>query len=248
MNKLENLMNHIMESNLTILGARPGCGRPAIEAEFLYKYVIEKNKKTFLFSFSDDDTFYIEHLISRMTDISPFDIRHYFHPCYGTSKNNKRIDRDKFIDAIETIQRRKFYINANPFISNDYLDYILEFNDLESFDIIIIDDLDRLLQKSKYTVDEILTRLKESCKKHNTHIIFDNQLSRDIFKWKNRKIKLNDINHYKSTSKYIDNIIIINRTGEKGEFVEIKNYLDLNHIDEFKMQYDRNLDRVICEE
>lgn len=245
MNKLDNLLDSIFKNDITILAARPACGKGAITSELLYKYTIKENKKTLLYSLDDGDDYYITHLISRISNIPTIDVRKYFHPCHGVSKGSNKIDRDKFIDAIEIIQKSDFIINSNLFLACDVMDYLEEYLELEKLDLLIINSLDYLLKESKYSLEEILIKLKDFSKKYNTHIILWNNVKRDVDNGKNKEIKLENILNYDISQKYINNYLILKREATKRDIIEISNYTGAKYQGTIKVNYIQDTDTIL---
>ena len=235
------MLDNIMNNNITLLAARPGCGKMAVTSELIYNNSIIDNKKTLIFSLTGNDSYYVTHLLSRISSIPHMKVYSYFHPTSCARKDLLGIDRDKFIDSIEMIQESDLEILCSPMTNDDYLDFLISYNDNESFDLIIIDNLEELNSSSKYDIKDILSKLKNSCKEHNTSLLIWGNLSREVERWNNRKIRLKDVNNYHVIKEYIDNLIILKRDYDK---ISVKNYLEENTINTYELEYDFELDKI----
>ncbi len=211
MNQLDLLIKSLFHHDLTILAARPMCGRPEITTELIYQYAILKNYKTLIISLDGDFLFYLKYLLNRLTNIPIKLIESYLNPTLGCSKTSACLPHEKYMAALEQIRNSKLIINDHLFTPNDYLDYILEYNELEPQDLIIISSLDALVKESKYSLSDILTKLKESAQKYHTHFLFWNQINAKAEAWPNQIIKPKYINHYSLSRKYVSNLILLER-------------------------------------
>lgn len=238
MSQLENVLEKITKQDITILASRPLSGKVQITSEFLYHYALKENKKALLFYFGEDDTFYLSHLIAKMIKEPRRKIESYFHPCRGIE--HSIINEKAFLDAIHQLQESSIYFNSQRYLVTDYLDYLLEFNDLESFDYLIIDNFDLLLKNSKYKTEEVIKKLKENAKKHHTHIILWNNVSRKVENFENRTIKLSNITHYRVTQKYVDYVILLSRNRTQNQ-ITLKDYIKGQQQQKIEFYYDREL-------
>lgn len=131
----------------------------------LSEFSIQDKYKVSLFSFNIRCNYYLKKLISYLSGINTNLITKYFYPYATISKYNKdKINRDKFIDSIEKIQNSGILMSDAKYLSDtDYIDYILDYS---KTDVIIVDDFSLLLDKTKYSLDEILTKVKDKKKFH----------------------------------------------------------------------------------
>ena len=167
----ENVLNNeitfiITSSNAKILSI----------VNLLNELSIKDNYKTTLFSFNISCNYYLQKLLSLLSGINTNIISKYFQPYARLSKCNKdKINRDKFINSIEKIQSSGILMNDKKYVADkDYIDYILDYSENN---VIIIDDFYALLDKTKYSLDEILIRLKE---KKDTHLVlFMNKINKE---------------------------------------------------------------------
>ena len=133
--------------------------------DIVNKLAIINNNKTLLFSFNIRSEYYYRRLISHITGIDHKLITKYHYPYQQIGKCvYEKIDRDKYIGAIEAIQNSNLLMSSTKvFPEVDDLDYILDFD----ADYLIIDNIKDLLRRTKYNFDEVIKKLCES----NKHII-----------------------------------------------------------------------------
>lgn len=246
MNKLTKVIDTIFSNDITLLAARALSGRTAITSEVLYQHTIKQNKNALIYSLDGDDTFYIINLLSKMTKIPRKEIASYYHPCFGTSKGKKTIAKDKLINSIERIQQSNLIINTDDYLAADVLDYLFEYAELEYLDLLIINNLNYLIKKSKYNPDEIFTKLKELSKKHHIHILLWSDVTSEVGKRKSNEVYLKDIYYFDTIQKYITNIILLNRNyeHEKYDIIELRNYSSLKLSQNLTLDYDKSTDTV----
>lgn len=130
---------------------------------------IKDKYKTVLFSFNISCNYYLQKLISFLSGININLISKYFYPYTTLSKQNMdKINRDKFLGSIEQIQSSGILMNNEKYdVDKDYMDYILDYSES---DVLIIDDFNALLDRTKYSLDEILIMIKE--KKDTRLVLF----------------------------------------------------------------------------
>lgn len=163
---MNDIKEYILNNEITLIITSPNSKTLSI-INLLNELSIKNKYKTTLFSFNISSTYYLQKLISLLSGINNNTITKYFYPHVSFSKHNKeKINRDKFIDAIEKIQNSNLLINNEKHITDkDYLDYILDYSENN---VIIVDDLYALLDKTKYSLDEILIKVK---RKKDIHLV-----------------------------------------------------------------------------
>jgi len=163
---MDEIKNYILNNEITLIVASPNSKILSI-INLLNELSIQNNYKTTLFSFNISSNYYLQKLISFLSGIETKLIAKYFYPHNILSKCNKdQIDRNKFLDSIEKIQHSNLLINDEKSVDDkDYIDYILNYSDSE---VLIIDDIYALLDKTKYNLDEIMAKIK---KKQNVHLV-----------------------------------------------------------------------------
>lgn len=194
---IDELTNGILNSNITLITTRISL-KTKIIINLLNSLSICDNKKTRLFSFNVSSEFYMRKLISFLSGIDNRLLIKYFYPHLGIGKNNQeKIERNKFIEAIEKIQDSQIIMTSEKvFPKEDYLDYILE--NLET-DVLIIDNITTLLKKTKYSFKRVLKRLNEDSLNNDHHIVLliNNFKTSDIDKIK------------KQFNGFVDNFVFI---------------------------------------
>ena len=186
--KLE-LLNFISSSNLNlIISKKSYYSIIPIVSLVLNEYAINQKKRIYMYCLENSRPFYISNLISLITKIDIHTIHNYNNPCnsYDAIDKNtlKSSEYDNYLNGMKQIIESDLLVgdytdNFNNHISlKDPLDTILlDFNKNELMrktEIIIIDSLSLLIEKSKYREEEIFNRIKAYNKKYHTKfLIFD---------------------------------------------------------------------------
>lgn len=139
----------------------------------LYEYGILKKEELLFYSFQKRNDYYYRHLLAKISKIDKKLLTKYLYPWLGFSHyNTNLINRFYFVSAIEKIQQSNlFMIGENSSLEIDYLDSILEMLELDTSRIIVIEDFNLLLKKSKYNKKEIIQKLKECSLKYRVVIV-----------------------------------------------------------------------------
>jgi len=234
---LKKIIDNTLNSKITLLSARPLMGKIALSSEIITK-ALNNNKKVLIYTLENDCDYFFIHLLSRISDLPIAGIQKYYKPYLGSSKTSKeKIDTSKYIQALEYIQNSQLFINSNVYIDGDVIDYILEFDNLENFDLIIINNLDLLLKKSEYLIDEIMNKLRNT----NANILILNGINRNVENGGGKIPTLNDINNYHEVSNYIDNVLSLYMESNNYEFVNI---IDYKKDSTTRYKYSKKYDRI----
>ena len=163
---MNNVKDYILNNEITFIITSPNTRTLSI-INLLNELSIKDKYKAILFSFNISSNYYIQKLISFLSGISNNVITKYFYPCTTMSKCNKdKINRNSFIDSIEKIQNSKILMNCEKHTAdNDYIDYVLNYSES---DVLIIDNLYELLDKTKYSLDEIIRQVEN---KKDIHLV-----------------------------------------------------------------------------
>lgn len=208
MNK--KIFESVLDNKLSVIASRPMCGKMNMLLYILEEFGINQKKRINLFNLDANNTWYTINLISLLSELSKEEIHYCFYPCNKESKGKQGIDRDKFVDTIETLRKSNIYMCDFNFIldeNTDIIDYILEEEiELKPGDFIIINSFDELVQKSKYPIEEILLKLYYCAKYEVCHIIILSNVKREAEERK--RPKLTDINFYHDLKDFVDNFIL----------------------------------------
>ncbi len=156
-------------------------------------YGIREQKKIYLQSFIFNSSYYVNRLISLISKIDFKLVESYMFPVGAKTKavTKEKIDYNKFVLAIEKIRKSYIVISNNKVFDEDWLDYIFDKNTIESYDVIIIDDFDKLLKESNKDIKMIKKTIEEYSKKNNTYVILfteDSKLKNKFLDWKIAKV------------------------------------------------------------
>lgn len=156
-------------------------------------YGIKQQKRIYMQSFIFHSSYYLNHLISLISKIDFKLVKSYMFPIGSKRKilTKEPINYNKFLLALEKIRKSNIVISSNKVFNEDWLNYIFEKNPIEPYDVIIIDDFNKLLQKSHKDIKTIKETIEQYSKKHNTHIILftkDNVLKNNFNNWKIAKV------------------------------------------------------------
>ena len=163
---MEDKIKEILKNKITLINVKERRKVPLI-IELLEEFSIENNYKTYLFSLGIRSRYYNNALISKLSGIPKKIIQKYEYPYLLIVKNNQdKIDKEKYIKAIEIIQNSNIYMSDTILFDEDIVDYLL-LDSLE--DILIIDNLYNFIMKSKYSELEIFKKLEET--KMISHIV-----------------------------------------------------------------------------
>lgn len=163
---MDKVKEYILNNKITLVITSPNSKILSI-INLLNELSIKGKYKIVLFSFNISCNYYLQKLISFLSGINNSIITKYFYPYVINSKKNRdKINRNKFIDSIEEIQSSNILMNSEKYaVDKDYLDYILDYSESN---VLIIDDFYALLDKTKYSLDEILIKVKE---KQDIHLV-----------------------------------------------------------------------------
>ena len=173
------------------------------KTKFVIKLVNElgfiRREKTFLYSFRDSSRYYMYRVLSFLSGIEVQELARYFEPCTWFGKGKYSIDRNKFIDAIETIQKSPIVMFSDDMKSSneEYLEYLFTDRDNDYF---IIVGINELYEKCNLSPQEMISKIRSLAS--NKHIILImNQQQQDL------------------CSKYVDEVIEIDQIeGDKVSY------------------------------
>lgn len=145
-------------TSINLIGVAPKTKLKKI-VDTLYNLI---DQDIFLYSFNIHSHFYINKLVEKLTGLDYKLIMKYTYPCTRIGKtSHDKIDREKYLKAIEYLQQSKLIIAHTKVFNEDYVDYLL---DIDS-KYLIIDDFKTLLYYTKYSLEEVIKKMKESKKK-----------------------------------------------------------------------------------
>ena len=138
----------------------------------LHEYGIAKRRETLFYTFERRCDYYYRHILSRISKIDKSLLVKYLYPWLGLSHNNTdMINRFYFVGAIEKIQQSNLFMIGETTSEEDYLDNILNMLEFDTSTLIIIEDFDLLLKKTKYSRKETLRKLKIYAEQYEAHFI-----------------------------------------------------------------------------
>ena len=198
----------IYNSPLTVVSSEPLNGKMELIYQIINTCGIKDKKSIHIFNFDGNNNWFTINLIASISKIDKNKVEAYFEPwgvigkLYQESIKN-RIDRDKFMDTIELLQKNDIVMTDfdKQIIEKDYLDYCLNYYidlDTKIKDIYIINTLDMLFKKTRYPKDVVLEKINEFAKKNHINIILITNA-----KYKNKdKLELEDIIEYDLLNRY----------------------------------------------
>lgn len=138
---------------------------------------IKENKKVFMYSVENERNYYIGKLISLISGIDFRTIDNYCNICNPWINSNKKVlditEHKKYIESMDKVISSDLLITDKNYTNDDIIDYILLDKDenVERSDIIIIDNLKKILNLTKYTKEEVILRFKNYSKKYKTKFL-----------------------------------------------------------------------------
>lgn len=146
------------DTSITLIGVSPKSKLKTI-VNILYTLL---DQDTFFYSFNINSTYYINKLIAKLSGLDYKLIIKYAYPCttIGKTMHNK-INREKYLQAIERLQQSKLLIAHTKIFKEDYVDYLLDIDN----EYLVIDDFKTLLYYTKYPLEEIIIKTKKAKKK-----------------------------------------------------------------------------------
>lgn len=189
---LDNLTNGLNKGDLIIIAGRPSMGKTSFAINIAYKILDRLNKGISIFSLEMSKIQILYKLISIASSISIKSIK------------EKNINQNQF-SLIQQICNKllnsKIYINDNPNISIDYIEYTIQVIQQEKpyIELIIIDylqliQMDSLLKNNRSQELSYITRkLKLLAQALNIPIIVLSQLNRSIETRINKEPLLSDL-------------------------------------------------------
>ncbi len=159
----------------------------------LEEYGIRERKRVYVQSFLLNFSHYVNHLISLISKIDFKLVESYMFPIKAktVALTKEKIDYNEFMLALEKIRNSNIVISSNKVFDEEWLNYIFDKNIIEPYDVIIIDDFDKLLRKSNKDIKLIKKIIEEYSKQNNTYIILfttDGTLKNKFINWKFAKL------------------------------------------------------------
>ncbi len=169
---LKELKSSILSHKITIINNNHKSSTSLI-LTLINLFALKDNYKMycdFLTKLNSD--YYNRKLISLLSDLDFSVITKYFYPYTEYGKTIAKISPAKISKAINQIKTSPIYFRSNnPFDDVDYADYL--FSDTFEANLILIDNLKTFLEKTKYSLEEIISLIKSTSP--NTHIIIINK-------------------------------------------------------------------------
>lgn len=190
--ELDQLTNGLNKGDLIIIAGRPSMGKTSFAINIAYKILNKLNKGISIFSLEMSKIQILYKLISIASSISVHNIK------------EKNINQNQFSiiqDICNKLLKSKIYINDNPNISIDYIEYTTQIIQKEKqfIELIIIDylqliQMQGLLKNNRSQELSYITRkLKLLAQALNIPIIVLSQLNRSIETRINKEPLLSDL-------------------------------------------------------
>ncbi len=181
-----------MNECISLICSRSPKERIPLLLNFLYEYGILQNKKVYLQSFDLSSYYYINRLVSLISKIEFRLVESYMFPIETKtlSLKKEKMDYNEFMSALEKIRNSHIVISSNKVFNEDWLDYIFD-KTIEPYDVIIINDFDKLLKKSHKDIKTIKKTIEQYSEKYNTYVILfakDSVLINKFLDWKIAKV------------------------------------------------------------
>lgn len=218
---MNNNYNDVLEEKISLIASNPGCGKLEVIINRLYEFGIKKKKKIILFNFDGPSRFYETMLLAKMANVERRVIEGYLNPCLMASKETPKMEGNSFFETLERLKESQIYMCDFVSLPTEPVDYILSYDEERDTDLFIINYFNILVEKSKYSLEEILEKVKKYAEEYNTSVLLVYNQDRK------RKIKnKNDLENKEIFESRIQNIRVINskKEEEKVVFLNEVNY------------------------
>ncbi len=187
---MNKVIDKIMSKQITLVKTDIKC-----KTKFVVKLAKElgliRKEKTFLYSFKDSSRYYMYRVLSFLSGIEVQELARYYEPCTWFGKGNYSIDRNKFIDAIEIVQKSPIVMFSDDMKNSDkeYIEYLFTARDNDYFIIVGVNELH---DKCDLSYEEMINKIRNLVGDKHVILIM-NQQQQD------------------SCSKYVDEVIEIDK-------------------------------------
>ena len=158
--------------NISIICSKSLKEKICLLINILYLDGIKENKNIYMQTFLLKPTYYVNQLISYMTNVEFKIVESYMKPFSIKSNKLKQININKedLVMALEKIRKANIVISSNKvFKEKDWLDYIFDLDN--KYQIIIVDNFEELVNKSRKSFKKIKKKIEEYSEKYNAKII-----------------------------------------------------------------------------
>ncbi len=179
----------MINDNVSLLYFKSPKEKIPLLINILEEYGIKQNKKIYMQSFDIKSSYYVNHLISLISKINFKYIDSYMFPIGAKSNDlkNYKINANKFVEAIEKIRKSNISISTSKIYDDeDWLDYIFNY----SYQVIIIDNFDKFIEKSNKNTKTIIKTINNYTKKYKAEIILFTNDIKKINTFKNFKTSI----------------------------------------------------------
>lgn len=185
----------MINDNISLLYNKNPKERIPLLINILEEYGIKQRKKIYMQSFDVKASYYVNHLISLISKIDFKLIDSYMFPVETTSNELKsyEIDANDFVSAIDAIRKSQIVISSDEvFPDEDWFDYIFDLSSVQPYQVIIIDNFAKLIEKSNKNIRTIKKIINRYVKKYQAEIILFmddiDQFNNSFKNWKTAKI------------------------------------------------------------
>lgn len=225
-NELNIFENEFETSGMSMLVCHDLNSKTTIITYLLHEYGILKGRETLFYTFERRCDYYYRHILSRISKIDKRLLAKYLYPWLGLSHyNTDMINRFYFVSAIEKIQQSNLFMigeTINP--GEDYLDNMLSMLEFDTSTIIIIEDFDLLLERTKYSRKETIRKINEYAEKYEVHFV--------LICYKNSENK--------EFSKYYEISTTIEKEKKKTRILNINEYQNQKLQKKVVIEYNKN--------
>ena len=211
---LDRLTSGFQNSELIIIGARPGMGKTAIALSMAANIAIRQNRPAAFFSLEMSDQALMLRLISSEAGIDSHKLRTGFFP---------RSDFDKIFSAAELVHDAPLYVVDIPDMTMQNIQAMARMMKIqEKIEIIFIDYIGRISSDNKFQaryefISEVSGALKGLARELNIPVVALSQLRREA---ENQKPGLSDIRESGSIEQDADMVMFLNRDRELDKTME----------------------------
>ena len=161
-----------MNEHISLICSRSPKERIPLLTNILYLYGIEQKKSIYMQTFLLHTSYYVNRLISYITNTDFNVVESYMFPIGAKSKTLKqqKINAQDFVFALEKIRNANLSISSSKvFAEKDWVDYIFDFE--YEYQVVVIDSFEDLLKNTKKSFKEVKRIIERYCKKYHTEIL-----------------------------------------------------------------------------
>lgn len=217
MSRIGKIIESFETEDISMVVSNLGGGNTEVLTNTLYELGIKQHKDVLFFNFDGPNFYYEISLLSRLSLLPFASCEAFMCPCKHSSKEVNVKEKKKFFQALEDTQKSNvIMVEMTQPLPMDPVDYIIEYSD-EFNKIIVIQYFQRLVEISKYSLEEILEKLVGFAKNRNNKIVLSYVSTEKL---KTTHLNPDDLN-MDLVKKYVNNIMILALAGKQDEFKRI---------------------------